>query len=106
MGIPRSEQAVAPAKASAPPPLPCGLLWHWQSAWSRKEAGGGSISGNKAPFLPSLWNAWHSLLSMPPSQDLDPRVHSMGSGCGRPLGSFGPLWHKMPILHNSISSSP
>lgn len=64
----------------------CGLLCHWQSAWACREAGGGSVSGNKAPFLPSLWNAYTPSLQ-PAFQDPDPGVHSLGFRLSCPLGS-------------------
>lgn len=51
-------QTLPPPPPTPPSPL-CGLFSCWQSAWACMEAGGGSVSGNKAPFLPSPRNAWH-----------------------------------------------
>lgn len=97
---PRRGWSVASGGAQHTPPPPPEWARHlWQSPQACKEAGGGSISGNKAPFLPSLRNAWHpSHPRLYPCGDPDPRVHSVGPRLGTgPAPSLGGSPGPLPL---------
>lgn len=94
---PRRGWSAASGGAQHNPPPPEWARHLWQSPRACKEAGGGSVSGNKAPFLPSLRNAWHpSHPRLHICGDPDPRVHPVGPRLGTGpspslRGSPGPL---------------
>lgn len=59
--MPRCRQAAASGGAQYTLIPPEWARHPWQGTGACKEAGGGSVAGNKAPFLPSPRNAWHPL---------------------------------------------
>lgn len=67
------------------PQSPKFLLHSWQSSQACKEAGGGSVSGNKVPFLPNLRNARHPLPPPPQSISVTQTPVFTAGGPGRTL---------------------